>query len=115
MCCSPNIKFVEPRVHAFVYEPSIGIAKRLEVDFRQYFDELRDVYDLYRAQAPTPAPGAPRVKPQVLEMWTNVSDSLMDGNEEELDKLLSKVDDDASETSKLFVDMDRKKPDGVSK
>ena len=97
-------------MHAFVYEPSVGIAKRLEVDFRQYFDELRDVYDLYRAQAPAPATdGTKRAKPPMVELWTNVSDSLMDCSEEELDQLLSKVDDSADESAELFVDMDRKK------
>jgi len=39
--------FSEPVVHAFVYEPTTGQAKKLEVDFRKYLKELADVYDLY--------------------------------------------------------------------
>ena len=39
--------FAEPRVHALVYEPNIGLAHKLHVDFEQYIEDLRHVYDLY--------------------------------------------------------------------
>ena len=42
-----EFKFTEPRVHAFVYEPGTGIAKKLDVDFASYVKDLRDIYDLY--------------------------------------------------------------------
>lgn len=108
--CSPNIKFVEPRVHAFVYEPSIGIARRLEVDFRKYFDELRDVYDLYRERpVGNSAAGIPTALPPGIELLTNVSDTLMDSSPEELEKLLASVETSDDADAALFVDVDRKK------
>ena len=40
-------KFSEPRVHAFVYEPTTGKATKLQVDFSGYLNDLKSVYDLY--------------------------------------------------------------------
>ena len=48
----PNIKFAEPRVHAFVYEPGDGNLKRLNVDFKEYISSLQNIYDIY-ALSPT--------------------------------------------------------------
>jgi hypothetical protein len=45
-----NVKFSEPRVHGFVYEPSTGEAKKLEIDFLEYIRDLRKVYDLYSVE-----------------------------------------------------------------
>jgi len=42
--------FAEPRVHAIVYEPKSGIATKLTVNFKEYIDDLRGVYDLYTVQ-----------------------------------------------------------------
>ena len=39
--------FAEPRVHAFVYEPTTGKATKLQVDFGGYLKDLKSVYDLY--------------------------------------------------------------------
>ena len=50
--------FSEPVVHAFVYEPTTGQAKKLEVDFRKYLKELADVYDLYNHEQQTSSPGS---------------------------------------------------------
>ena len=50
--------FSEPVVHAFVYEPTTGQAKKLEVDFRKYLKELADVYDLYNHEQQTLSPGS---------------------------------------------------------
>lgn len=36
-----------PRIHACVFDPSTGGLKRLDYDFYQCIDELRDIYDLY--------------------------------------------------------------------
>ena len=44
------VKFSEPRVHAFVYEPTTGQATKLKVDFQSYLKDLRQVYDLYRVE-----------------------------------------------------------------
>jgi hypothetical protein len=30
-----------------VYEPTIGLARKLQVDFQTYIEDLRHVYDLY--------------------------------------------------------------------
>jgi hypothetical protein len=34
-----------------VYEPTVGIAQKLPIDFRQYIEDLRHVYDLYPVTA----------------------------------------------------------------
>jgi hypothetical protein len=47
-----NVLFPEPRVHAFVYEPSTGQATKLPVDFKRYLDDLRPLYDLYTPAEP---------------------------------------------------------------
>lgn len=44
---NPNVKFAEPRVHAFVYEPGEGNLKRLNVDFKEYISSLQNIYDIY--------------------------------------------------------------------
>ena len=43
-----KIRFTEPRIHGFVYEPTSGDLKKLEVDFGEYMTDLRQVYDLYK-------------------------------------------------------------------
>lgn len=43
--------FVEPRIHAFVYDPTTGEANRLPVDFGAYMEDLKKVYDLYAPAA----------------------------------------------------------------
>eukprot|EP01034_Spumella_vulgaris_P028051 gene28051-34848_t len=48
-----KFKFSEPRVHALVYEPTTGEARKLPVNFNDYLKELRNVYELY-APAETP-------------------------------------------------------------
>ena len=40
--------FTEPRIHGFVYEPTTGDLKKLEIDFGEYMADLRSVYDLYK-------------------------------------------------------------------
>lgn len=45
---NPYVKFSEPRVHAFVYEPTTGQARKLAVDFKAYLKDLSMVYDLYQ-------------------------------------------------------------------
>lgn len=36
-----------PRIHACVYDPKSGDLKRLDVDFKEYTDDLSGIYDLY--------------------------------------------------------------------
>jgi hypothetical protein len=47
-----NLTFTEPRVHAFVYDPTSGEITKLPVDFKQYLDDLRPLYDLYQPAEP---------------------------------------------------------------
>ena len=47
---STEFTFTEPRIHAFVYEPGTGIAQRLDVNFKEYLDDLRNVYELYKVK-----------------------------------------------------------------
>lgn len=44
---SDQFDFVEPRIHAFVYEPTTGEANKLEVDFKQYLSDLDSIYGIY--------------------------------------------------------------------
>lgn len=44
---SETLKFTEPRVHAVVYEPTTGELNRLQVDFDELIQDLREVYGLY--------------------------------------------------------------------
>lgn len=46
---SSRYTFAEPRVHAFVYEPTKGIARKLPVNFTEYIDDLHHIYELYQA------------------------------------------------------------------
>lgn len=48
----PNLKFTEPRVHAFVYEPGTGDLKRLEVDFKPFLEEGQQIYGIYHIDKP---------------------------------------------------------------
>lgn len=39
--------FTYPRIHAMVFDPKVGILKKLPVDFKQTTDDLSHIYDLY--------------------------------------------------------------------
>jgi carbonic anhydrase len=47
--------FVEPRIHAYVYDPKTGELTKLSVDFKEYIDDLGSVYDLYTVENPRSA------------------------------------------------------------
>lgn len=49
----PNLKFTEPRVHAFVYEPGTGELKRLNVDFKPFLEEGQEIYGIYHIDKST--------------------------------------------------------------
>ena len=51
----PNLKFTQPRVHAFVYEPGTGELKRLEVDFKPFLEEGQQIYGIYHIDKPVVA------------------------------------------------------------
>lgn len=51
---SDEFEFVEPRVHAFVYEPTTGEANKLEVDFKKYLSDLDSVYGIYNMNDVSP-------------------------------------------------------------
>lgn len=59
--------FSEPVVHAFVYEPTTGLATKLHVDFKKYMSELATVYGLYRVQKKDSQPPAPVLASIVVE------------------------------------------------
>ena len=59
---SKEYLFTEPRVHAFVYEPTTGKMQKLDVDFKDYLQDLRSVYELYPPVQPPLVP-APPVQP----------------------------------------------------
>lgn len=42
-----SILFMEPRIHPFVYEPTTGEAKKLDVDFKNMIKGLQKIYELY--------------------------------------------------------------------
>ena len=43
----PDCKFSAPRIHACVFNPKDGRLKQLDVNWSEYMDELRDVYEMY--------------------------------------------------------------------
>jgi adenosylmethionine-8-amino-7-oxononanoate aminotransferase len=45
-----NIQFAEPRIHAFVYEPTTGAANHLKVDFNEYIRDIREIYEMYKIE-----------------------------------------------------------------
>lgn len=53
-----NVPFLEPRIHPLVYEPTTGVAKRLDVDFKGVLAGLKAVYELYQAK-PNTSPDKP--------------------------------------------------------
>jgi len=42
-----DVPFTEPRVHACVFDPKDGILRELEIIFKEYIDDLGNIYDLY--------------------------------------------------------------------
>lgn len=42
-----GVPYTTPRIHACVFDPKTGKLEKLEVDFLQYNDDLRGIYDLY--------------------------------------------------------------------
>jgi len=69
-----NIKFSEPRVHAFVYEPTTGQATKLKVDFQSYLKDLRQVYDLYRVENEDASDEVVKEEEEVIETLTTESE-----------------------------------------
>jgi carbonic anhydrase len=43
----PSCKFPAPRIHACVYDPKNGTLKQLEINWDEYLEDLRDVYQMY--------------------------------------------------------------------
>ena len=39
--------FAQPRVHGVVYDPHTGKLTKLQIDFRAYRKELKDLFELY--------------------------------------------------------------------
>ena len=44
-----KVKFSEPVVHAFVYDPATGELKKLVVNFKEYMRTYSDVFNLYQS------------------------------------------------------------------
>jgi len=64
-------RLTTPRIHACVYDPATGYMKRLEVDFKEYIDELHDIYDLYQIDSDTDADSISNIKPHAPDMDTD--------------------------------------------
>lgn len=47
----PSHKFTAPRIHAVVFDPSVGRLERLRVNFQALLEEYSDVYDMYGAKS----------------------------------------------------------------
>jgi len=45
-----EIEVTLPRIHAVVFDPETGVLNKLNVDFKQYINELHDIYDLYKPE-----------------------------------------------------------------
>lgn len=43
-------EYTTPRIHACVFDPRTGYMTRLKVNFREYINDLHDVYDLYTVE-----------------------------------------------------------------
>jgi carbonic anhydrase len=43
----PSCNFPAPRIHACVFDPKDGSLKQLEINWEEYLEDLRDVYELY--------------------------------------------------------------------
>jgi len=56
-------RLTTPRIHACVYDPATGYMKRLEVDFKEYIDELHDIYDLYELDSGTDSDSISTIRP----------------------------------------------------
>jgi hypothetical protein len=57
------LDYTTPRIHACVFDPKTGDMNRLQVDFREYIEELHTIYDLYTLDEPevvSEKPHAPR-------------------------------------------------------
>ena len=42
-----DITFAEPRIHGLVYDPTTGIADKLDINFKSIVDPIRHIYDMY--------------------------------------------------------------------
>ena len=49
-----RVSFIEPAVHAFVYEPESGELKKLDVNFEEHMQAYSNVFDLYSMSDPLP-------------------------------------------------------------
>ena len=47
MACFQKQEPVYPRIHAMVYDPKIGLLKKLPINFKKTIEQFRDIYDLY--------------------------------------------------------------------
>jgi hypothetical protein len=65
-----SLDYTTPRIHACVFDPKTGDLNRLEVDFREYIEDLHTIYDLYTLDEPdilTEKPHAPRPATEVYQ------------------------------------------------
>lgn len=77
-----RIKFSEPVVHAFVYDPDTGDLKKLAVNFKEYMRTYSDVFNLYsvgpgESGSPLP-PGEAYEKTQHASISEIIHDSLVE-------------------------------------
>lgn len=64
--------FTEPRVHAFVYEPTTGEAHRIKIDLIEHIRDLREVYDVYNIDSVSPTADACELSGDEIECLAEV-------------------------------------------
>ena len=46
-CIKRGDKLAYPRVHAMVFDPKVGLLKKLPINFRKVISQFKDIYDMY--------------------------------------------------------------------
>jgi len=78
-----RIKFAQPVVHAFVYDPDTGDLKKLVVDFKEYMRTYSNVFNLYNIanSGDASAAAASPSKSELTSISAIIHDSLVDEGE----------------------------------
>uniref|UniRef100_A0A7S3PLP3 Carbonic anhydrase n=1 Tax=Aplanochytrium stocchinoi TaxID=215587 RepID=A0A7S3PLP3_9STRA len=61
-------EFALPRVHGLVFDPAVGILKKLPLNFKREIEEYREIYDLYQVPEWARKPSSPSENSQA-EFW----------------------------------------------
>eukprot|EP00301_Raphidiophrys_heterophryoidea_P019591 c4493_g1_i1.p1 GENE.c4493_g1_i1~~c4493_g1_i1.p1 ORF type:complete len:358 (-),score=81.31 c4493_g1_i1:271-1296(-) len=55
--------FVYPRIHGLVFDPKVGILRKLPIDFRSQVETYKHIYNLYELPEPPKPVASPKVQP----------------------------------------------------